>query len=145
MGYRGSGALSVILLIPLLITDVPPGYWTTRTIWLDSSCSPLAPVTRCIGPIFTPEWTVIPNLAGDAVGLSLLRLLPIHVVGWCLLGGVLLLNLAGVLMLHRALFGRRSFWPIGSGLVAYNSTFLLGFVNWQIGCGLAMPRRRQAG
>jgi hypothetical protein len=65
-------------------------------------------------------------------------MLPVHVAGRCLLGGILLLNLAGVLALHRALFGRRSFWPLGSGLVAYNSTFLLGFLNWQISSGLAM-------
>lgn len=79
-----------------------------------------------------------PHLAGDVIGLGLLHLLPIHAAGRCLLGGVLLLNLAGVLTLHRALFGRRSFWPPGSGLVAYNSTFLLGFLNWRIGRGMAM-------
>ena len=55
-----------------------------------------------------------------------------------MLGGILLLNLAGVVALHRAWFGRRSFWPLASGLVGYNSGFLLGFLNWQIGSGLAM-------
>ena len=91
-----------------------------------------------LGPIFTPHWAIIPNLAADVIGPPLLRLLPVHVAGRCLLGGILLLNLAGVLALHRALFGRRSFWPLASGLVAYNSGFLLGFLNWQIGSGLAM-------
>ena len=55
-----------------------------------------------------------------------------------LLGGILLLNLAGVLALHWSLFGRRSFWPLASALVAYMPWFLLGFLNWEIGCGLAM-------
>jgi hypothetical protein len=64
--------------------------------------------------------------------------LPVHIAGRCLLGFILLLNLAGVLTLHRAYFGQRSFWPLGSGLVAYNCTFLLGFLNWQISSGLAM-------
>ena len=79
-----------------------------------------------------------PHLAGDAIGVALLRVLPVHVAGRCLLACILLLNLAGVIALHRALFRRRSCWPLLSGLVAYNSTFLLGFLNWQIGCGLAM-------
>ena len=91
-----------------------------------------------LGPIFTPHWAIIPNLATDVIGPPLLRLLPVHIAGRCLLGGILLLNLAGVLALHRALFGRRSFWPLASGLVAYNCGFLLGFLNWQIGSGLAM-------
>ena len=34
--------------------------------------------------------------------------------------------------------GRRSFWPLASELFAYYSGFLLGFLNWQIGSGLAM-------
>jgi hypothetical protein len=93
---------------------------------------------KVLGAIFAPNWTIIPDLAGDVVGLMLLHVLPVHIAGRCLLGGILLLNLAGVLALHRAYFGRRSFWPIGSGLVAYNCCFLLGFLNWQIGNGLAM-------
>jgi hypothetical protein len=129
--------LSLVLLAPLLIADVPPVLdypnHLARLVLLAAG-----PDDAVLGPIFTPHWTIIPNLAGDVIGLALLRVLPVHVAGRCLLGGVLLLNLAGVLALHRALFGRRSFWPLGSVLVAYNSTFLLGFLNWQIGSGLAM-------
>src|SRR6185437_4804528 len=91
-----------------------------------------------LGRISTPAWSIIPNLATDLIAPPLMHVLPVHVVGRCLLGGILLLNLAGVLALHRALFQRRSWWPLASGLVAYNSTFLLGFLNWQIGSGLAM-------
>lgn len=130
-------ALSAALLAPLLITDVPPvlDYPNHLARMVLLAAGPDDPV---LGRIFEPHWAIIPNLAGDAIGLALLHLLPVHVAGRCLLGGVLLLNLAGVLALHRALFGRRSFWPLGSGLVAYNSSFLLGFLNWQIGSGLAM-------
>ena len=129
--------LSAALLAPLLIADVPPvlDYPNHLARFVLLAAGPDDPV---LGPMFTPHWTIIPNLASDAVGPLLLRLLPVHVAGRCLLGGILLLNLAGVLALHRALFGRRSFWPLGSGLVAYNSGFLLGFLNWEIGSGLAM-------
>jgi hypothetical protein len=129
--------LSLILLAPLLITDVPPVLdypnHLARLVLLAAG-----PDDKIVGQIFTPHWTIIPNLAGDVIGLMLLHLMPIHVAGRCLLGGILLLNLAGVLALHRAYFGRRSFWPLGSGLIACNCTFLLGFLNWQISSGLAM-------
>lgn len=129
--------LSVILLAPLLIADVPPilDYPNHLARFFLLAAGPDDPV---LGPLFTPRWSIIPNLASDVVGPLLLRVLPVHVAGRCLLGGILLLNLAGVLALHRALFGRVSYWPLASGLVAYNSNFLLGFLNGQIGIGLAM-------
>ena len=129
--------LSAALIGPLLIADVPPilDYPNHLARFVLLAAGPDDPV---LGPIFTPHWAIIPNLASDVIGPPLLRLVPVHIAGRCLLAGVLLLNLAGVLALHRSLFGRRSFWPMAAGLVAYNSTFLLGFLNWQIGSGLAM-------
>lgn len=130
-------ALSTALLGPLLIADVPPildyPNHLARLVLLAAG-----PTDLVLGRIFTPHWAIIPDLAADLIGPSLLHVLPAHIVGRLLLGSALLLNLSGVLTLHRALFGRNSFWPLASGLVAYNSTFLLGFINWQIGSGLAM-------
>jgi hypothetical protein len=129
--------VAATLLAPLLIADVPPVLdypnHLARFVLLAAG-----PDDRVLGRMFTPHWAIIPDLAVDVIGPPLLYLLPVHVAGRCLLGGILLLNLAGVLALHRALFGRRSLWPLASGLVAYNSGFLLGFLNWQIGSGLAM-------
>jgi len=129
--------LATALLAPLSIIDVPPvlDYPNHLARLVLLAAGPDDPV---LGRIFKPAWSIIPNLAGDLLGLALLHVLTIHAAGRCLLGGVLLLNLMGVLALHRALFERRSFWPLGFGLVAYNSTFLLGFLNFQIGTGLAM-------
>ncbi len=129
--------LSSALLAPLLIADVPPilDYPNHLARFVLLARGPDDPV---LGRLFTPHWAIIPDLASDVIGPPLLRVLPIHVAGRFLLGGILLLNLAGVVALHRALFGRRSFWPLASGLVAYNSTFLLGFLNGEIGNGLAM-------
>ena len=104
-GGRLLAALSVILLAPLLITDVPPVLdypnHLARLVLLAAGTN-----DKVLGPIFTPDWTIIPNLAGDVIGLTLLHLLPVHAAGRCLLGGILLLNLAGVLALHRAYFGQ---------------------------------------
>jgi hypothetical protein len=129
--------LSVVLLAPLLITDVPPllDYPNHLARFVLLAAAKDDPV---LGPIFMPHWVIIPNLAADVIVPPLLHLMPVHVAGRCLLGAVLLLNLAGVIALHGALFRRLSLWPLASGLAAYNSTFLLGFLNWQIGSGLAM-------
>ena len=129
--------LSVALLIPLSIADVPPildyPNHLARLVLLAAG-----PGDPELGRIFTPHWAVTPDLAIDLIGPPLLHVLPVHIVGRMLLGGTLLLNLAGVVTLHRALFRRNAFWPLASGLVAYNATFLMGNLNWQIGCGLAM-------
>ena len=129
--------LSGVLLAPLLIVDVPPVLdypnHLARFVLLAAGADDPA-----LAPMFATHWAVIPNLAADVLAPPLLR----RAAGpsrWTrAVGGILLLNLAGVVALHRALFGRRSFWPLASGLVAYNAGFLLGFLNWGIGCGLAM-------
>jgi hypothetical protein len=135
--WAALAAVSAALLAPLLIADVPPvlDYPNHLARFVLLAAGPDDPV---LGPLFVPHWAIIPDLAADVIGPSLLPLLPVHFAGRCILGGILLLNLAGVMALHRALFERRSFWPLASGLVAYNSGFLLGFLNWQIGSGLAM-------
>ena len=129
--------LCATLLAPLLIAEVPPVLdypnHLARLVLLAAR-----PDDPELGRLFATQWSIMPNLAVDLIGPGLLRLLPVHVAGICLLGAVLLLNLAGVIALHHALFGRLSFWPLASGLMAYNSGFLLGFLNWQIGSGLAM-------
>ena len=130
-------AAVALLLLPLLITDVPPildyPNHLARLVLLHAG-----PDDPVLGRFFEPAWSILPNLASDVIVPPLLGLLPPHVAGRVMLGGILLLNLAGVVALHRALFGRRSYWPLASVLMAYNSTFLLGFLNWQIGSGLAM-------
>ena len=129
--------LCLALLAPLAVGDVPPildypNHLARLVLLAAGSDDPV------LGPIFVSNWAIIPNLAIDAIGPPLLHVLPVHVVGRGLLGITLIANLCGVVALHRALFSCRSFWPLASGLVAYNSTFLLGFMNWQLGSGIAM-------
>lgn len=99
--------LAAVLLAPLLIADVPPvlDYPNYLARFVLLAAGPDDPV---LGRMFTPSWSIIPDLAIDVIGPPLLHVLPVHVAGRCLLGGILLLNLGGVLALHRALFGRRS-------------------------------------
>lgn len=130
-------AICCALLAPLLIADVPPilDYPNHLARLVLLAAGPNDPV---LGPIFVPRWTIIPNLAIDLIGPPLVAMLPVHFAGRLLLAFMLLLNLGGVIALHRAYFGRVSPWPLGGALAAYSLTFLLGFLNWQIASGLAM-------
>ncbi|HET7879939.1 MAG TPA: hypothetical protein VFL55_03570 [Acetobacteraceae bacterium] len=135
--WAAAALVSVSLLAPLLIVDVPPvldypNHLARFVLLASGDADPI------LAPMFEPHWTIIPNLAADLVAPEMLHLMPVHIAGRVLLGSILLLNLAGVVALHRVLFRRRSYWPLASALVAYNAGFLLGFLNWEIGCGLAM-------
>src|SRR3954454_9482933 len=98
-----------------MIADVPPilDYPNHLARFVLLAAGPEDPL---LGPLFTPHWSIIPNLASGIVGPMLLGVLPVHVAGRCILGGILLVNLTGVLALHWALFGRSSYWPPASGL-----------------------------
>jgi len=57
----------------------------------------------------------------------------------------------GAVLLNRAVFGGWHWWQAGFALLAWNSTLLAGFLNFQIGLGLALlaaaadPALRRAG
>ena len=91
--FVGLPLLSAVLLAPLFITDVPPvlDYPNHLARFVLLAAPRDDPV---LGPIFMPHWAIIPNLAADVIVPPLLHLMPVHVAGRCLLGAVLLLNLA---------------------------------------------------
>ena len=65
--------LSAALVAPLLITDVPPlldyPNHLARFVLLAAGAD-----DPTLGPIFTPHWAIIPNLATDLIAPPLLRL-----------------------------------------------------------------------
>lgn len=83
--------------------------------------------------IYRPHWQIIPNLATDLLLPPLLSVLPLHIAGRIILALAMLLPLCGTLIYNRAVFGRHLYWPLASALVAYNVTFLLGFLNFLFG------------
>ena len=74
----------------------------------------------------------------DLIVPPLLPLLPLHVAGRFFLGLVLLLQFAGIVALHRAIHRRRSWWPLASCLILCNGIFLMGFLNFLFGLGVAL-------
>lgn len=125
----------VILLAPLTLVDVPPlldyPNHLARAVILASS----DPV---LGQMYQAQWGIIPNLATDLVLPPLLYVLPVHAAGRILAGAILLLPVIGIIAYSRATFRSGSLWPLASALVAYNATFLLGFLNFNAALGVAL-------
>jgi hypothetical protein len=127
--------LCVALLAPLLIVDVPPllDYPNHLARIFVLASLPHDPV---LARFYVAHWSIIPNLALDLAGPPLIRVLPVHVAGRLLIAAAVLLPVFGTIAYSRTVGGR--WWSLGSGLTAYNGTLLAGFLNFEIGIGLAL-------
>lgn len=130
-------ALCAALLLPLTLIEVPPlldypNHLARLFVLAFGADDP------DLSRFYASHWTIIPNLGIDLIGPPLLGLLPVHVAGRVLLGVVILLPVLGTIAYSRAVTGQRSWWALGCGLVAYNQTVLLGFVNFAAATGLAL-------
>ena len=129
--------LCLVLLAPLALVDVPPllDYPNHLARLVVLAFGPADPV---LARFYAPRWGIIPDLGIDLLGMPLLHLLPVHVAGRAVIGIVVLTPVLGCIAYSRAAFGRPSWWALGCGLVAYNQTLLLGFLNFTLGLGLAL-------
>ena len=127
--------LCAVLLAPLLVVDVPPllDYPNHLARIFVLASLPHDPI---LARFYAAHWSIIPNLALDLAGPPLLHILPVHVVGRLLIAAAILLPVLGTIAYNTALGGR--WWSLGVGLVAYNSSLLGGFLNFQIGIGVAL-------
>ncbi|WP_375048888.1 MULTISPECIES: hypothetical protein [Bradyrhizobium] len=130
-----AAALSIALLVPLFVTAIPP---------IEDYLNHLArvfvlahPEDAVLSKIYAPHWTILPNLGMDILGVGLLRFLDPYIAGRVMLALSLLVPVVGVVSFHRAVFGRLTYWPLASGLVAYNAAFFLGFMNFLLSLGVA--------
>ena len=128
--------LCAALLAPLLLVDVPPlldypNHLASLVVLAQAGRDPV------LARFYAPHWGLIPDLGADVVGVWLLRLLPVHVAGRVLIGGALLLQGLGAIAYARVVIGR-SWWALACGLVAFNETLLLGFLNFTASTGLAL-------
>ena len=128
--------LCAALLLPFLIVDVPPlqDYPNHLARLFVLAAGDSDPV---LSRFYSAKWGLIPDLGIDLLGVPLLAVLPVHVAGRLLAGVILLLPVMGVLAYGHALNGRAA-WPFVVGLLAYNQTYLLGFLNFTAGLGLAL-------
>jgi hypothetical protein len=134
--WSGAAALAIMLAIPFFLVDVPPVLdYPNHLARFFVLAHPEDPV---LSEMYAPNWRILPNLGMDVIGALLLRLVDVHVGGRLLLALSLFAPVAGVIVYHRAVFARRSLWPLASALVAYNGVFFLGFMNFLLALGLAL-------
>ncbi len=79
-----------------------------------------------------------PNLAMDLIVPALARVMPLEVAGKVFISLTLISMAAGVLVLHRTLHDRWSWWPCLAFLFLYNRLFLWGFLGYLLTLGLAL-------
>ena len=135
--YAMALALAVALLLPLLTVEIPPlldypNHLARMFVLAHGAQDPF------FSRVYEQRWGIIPNIAIDAVVPPLLSFIPLYTAGKLVLALTLLLPVAGTVAYSRATLRVGSLWPLASGLVAYNSLFLLGFMNFLISVGLAM-------
>ncbi|WP_270935289.1 hypothetical protein [Falsiroseomonas oryzae] len=123
------------LLAPLAVVDVPPLLDYPNHLARMAILAGQAPE---LTNYYAVQWGILPNLAMDLVVPPLAAVLPLQMAGRLMLALAVLLPVLGTVAYHRAVFGVRSWWPLGSALVAYNGLFLLGFINFQAGMGVAL-------
>ena len=129
-------ALACLLLGPFAATPIPPllDYPDHVAEMFVIAQAPHDPV---LSKVYSIHWTVVANSGVELVMPLLLRWLPLWPTGDGFLALSIVLPLAGAGVFSRAAFGRWSAWPLAGGLVAYNTLFLLGFMNFLIGLGAA--------
>lgn len=80
---------------------------------------------------------LLPNVAMDVAALALARLTGPELAMRIFIALTILTLLIGVLVLHRAAWGRLSAWPLLVTAFLYNGMFVFGFFNYLFGLGLA--------
>jgi hypothetical protein len=130
-------SMMAVVLFPLLVVDIPPlldypNHLARMYVLAFGRTDPV------ISRMYAENWGIIPDLGIDMLMPPMLRILPIYVAGRVILGLEILLTVVGCIVYSRVAFGRWSLWPLASALVAYNATFLLGFVNFGLSLGMAL-------
>ena len=143
-------ALAVALAIPFFLVDVPPVLdYPNHLARYFVLAHPGDPV---LSQMYSPRWGLIPNLGMDLLGAGLLKIVDVHAGGRLLLALSAFAPVIGAVVYSRVAFGRFFYWPLASGVLAFNGVFHLGFMNFLLALGLALVaaagwmvlRRREA-
>ena len=128
---------AAVLVVPLLLAAVPPlmDYPNhLARIWLIGGGAGVAPVSA----MYQVKWDTLTNIGIDLAAWVLTKLLSYDAVGRVFVCGAILLGPVGGMALWRSLHGRAHWWQWSFGLLAWGMGLLLGFLNFEIGLGLAL-------
>ena len=133
----GAVAVLAIAMLPVLTVLVPPmaDYINhLARLHILATIDDSAHLQR----LYAVRWRITPYVGMDAIGLLLAKLMPILWVGRVLVMLVMALFLLGAMLLHRALYGRISAWPLLAGLFLYSFPLYMGFLPYLLSAALAV-------
>jgi hypothetical protein len=127
-----------ILALPVLAVRMPPllDYPNhLARMWLIAGGAEAQPMSR----FWAIAWNgVVTNIGIDLAAAAFGRIIPVDAVGTIAVIASLVLPPLGAILLSRSIFGRWHWWQIGIVVIAWNPTFLVGFLNFNIALGLAL-------
>jgi hypothetical protein len=129
--------LLAVALAPVFLVEVPalvdyPNHLARMHILASLGGSP------DLQAIYAANWSVLPNLAMDAIVPWLGKVVGIAMAGKLFVALTLVLLVAGTLALGRAIHGEIGAGTLAVYLVLYNYVFSLGFLNYLFGVGLGL-------
>ncbi len=125
------------LLVPVLVAPIPPllDYPNHLSrIWLLGGGAEMAPVSG----MYRVTWDTLTNIGIDLLAVLLTRLFDYETVGRIFVAAAALLVPLGGVLLWKAVHNRVHFWQLSFVLFAWGGGLLSGFLNFEIGLGLAM-------
>jgi hypothetical protein len=126
------------LAVPVALVRMPPLLDYPNhfaRIWLLAGGMDDPPLSS----IYVTDWSdASTNIGVDLLAATLGRLIGGETLAELLLASALILPPLGAALLNRAVFGGWHWWQVGFALLAWNTTLLAGFLNFQVGLGLAL-------
>ena len=127
-----------VLAVPVFSVAMPPlldypNHWAR--LWLLSGGIDRPPISGMYELVWSNSWS---NIGIDLLGVSVGRLVGAPVLGPVLLLASAILPPLGAAMQNRAAFGGWHWWQAGFAVLALTTTFLAGFLNFQISLGFAL-------
>ncbi len=129
---------ALIVFLPILAFPIPPLVDYPNhfvRIWLEAGGAREAPLSG----MYKIDWSLASvNIFIDLVAAMVGPLAGARYVGLMVLSAAVLLPPLGLALLHRSLFGSFSWWNVLGFLLCWNYIFLMGFINFAAGLGLAL-------
>ncbi|WP_075292337.1 hypothetical protein [Pararhizobium arenae] len=129
---------AAISLIPVLTIDIPPmpdypNHYARLWLLAGGTQDPM------IAPIYQVDWgTAWTNVIIDVIAALTGPFLSMAVIGPLVLSLALLLPATGIAVLNREIFGGFHWWHALCFILGWNFVYLAGFLNFEIGLGLAL-------
>ena len=128
----------IVLAVPVFSVPMPPlldypNHWAR--LWLLSGGIDHRPMSRMYEVAWSNSWS---NIGIDLMGASVGRLIGASALAPLLLFVSAVLPPLGAAVQNRAVFGGWHWWQVGFAVLAMTTTFLAGFMNFQISLGIAL-------